>query len=170
MAPREPTKIGVQAAAVSHLNAGAMLCLSAIAVPVFLDTDTDSGHLVHQWARTYHYGHIILPAVCIATCGLYAYIGLNKRAARRKDWRICAAAGLATIAMVPFTWVIMTPTNNTLFRLKETSVSASEPPADLGAVRELVVRWSLLHATRSLFPLVGAVVGFRGLLHDLGVL
>jgi hypothetical protein len=147
-----------------------MLCLSAIAVPVFLDTDTDSGHLVRQWARTYHYGHIILPAVCIATCGLYAYIGLNKRAAGRKDWRTWAAAGVATIAMVPFTWVIMTPTNNTLFRLEAASVLASEPPADLGAVRELVVRWSRLHATRSLFPLVGAVVGFRGLLHDLGVL
>jgi hypothetical protein len=147
-----------------------MLCLSAIAVPVFLDTDTDSGHLVRQWSRTYHYGHIILPAVCIATCGLYAYIGLNKRAARRKDWRTWAAAGVATIAMVPFTWVIMTPTNNTLFRLEAASVLASEPPADLGAVRELVVRWSWLHATRSLFPLVGAVVGFRGLLHNLGVL
>lgn len=31
-------------------------------------------------------------------------------------------------------------------------------------------RWSWLHATRSLFPLVGAVVGFTGLLQDLGVL
>ncbi|KAJ5655729.1 hypothetical protein N7507_007679 [Penicillium longicatenatum] len=147
-----------------------MLCLSAISVPVFLDTNTDSGHLVRQWARTYHYGHIILPALCIATCGLYAYIGLNKRAVRGKGWRTCAAAGVATIAMVPFTWLIMTPTNNTLFQLEAASVSASEPPADLNAVRELVVRWSWLHATRSLFPLVGALVGFGGLLHDLSVL
>ncbi|RHZ59792.1 anthrone oxygenase tpcL [Aspergillus thermomutatus] len=82
----------------------------------------------------------------------------------------CAGSFGSWVHPDSFTWVIMTPTNNTLFRLEETSVSASEPPADLGAVREPVVRWSWLHATRSLFPLVGAVVGFRGLLHDLGVL
>jgi hypothetical protein len=59
----------------------------------------------------------------------------------------------------------MTPTNNTLFRLEETSESASEPPADLGcgAGAGLVVRWSWLHGTRSLFPLVGAVVDSRGI-------
>jgi hypothetical protein len=45
------------------------------------------------------------------------------------------------------------------------SISASEPPADLGccAGAGLVVRWSWLHGTRSLFPLVGAVVDSRGI-------
>ncbi|KAK4870172.1 hypothetical protein LT330_005226 [Penicillium expansum] len=143
-----------------------MLCLSAIAVPVFLDTDDTSSHLVRQWARTYYYGHIILPAICIATCGLYGYITLNKRAANRKHWPTYAAAGVTTLAMVPFTWVLMTPTNNTLFGLEKAS---SETAEDLGAVRRLVVTWSWLHVTRSLFPLLGAIVGFRGLLHDLGV-
>lgn len=148
-----------------------MFCLSAIAVPVSLDTNTDSGQLVRQWSRTYHYGHIILPAFCIATCSLYAYASFSRRGTGRKDWRIYAAAGIATIAMVPFTWVVMTPTNNTLFGLEEAALVADEAPADLDAVRELVVRWSWLHATRSFFPLIGAIVGFRGLLRDgLGVL
>ncbi|KAL2871732.1 anthrone oxygenase tpcL [Aspergillus lucknowensis] len=141
-----------------------MLCLSAIAVPVFLDTNADSGQLVRQWSRTYHYGHIMLPAFCIATCSLYAYAGLSRRATGRKDWGVYAAAGVATIAMVPFTWVVMTPTNNTLF-----SLEAASAPAELDAVRALVVRWSWLHATRSLFPLLGAIVGFRGLLRELGL-
>ncbi|KAL4926159.1 anthrone oxygenase tpcL [Aspergillus undulatus] len=144
-----------------------MLCLSAIAVPVFLDTDDTSSHLVRQWARTYHYGHIILPAVCIATCGLYAYITLSKRATSRKHWPTYAAAGVTTVAMVPFTWVLMTPTNNTLFGLEKASSETAED--EFGAVRQLVVTWSWLHVTRSLFPLVGAIVGFRGLLQDLEV-
>ncbi|KAJ5192641.1 Protein of unknown function DUF1772 [Penicillium cf. viridicatum] len=78
-----------------------MLCLSAIAVPVFLDTDDTSSHLVRQWARAYYYGHIILPAMCIATYGLYGYITLNKRATHRKHWLTYAAAGVTTLAMVP---------------------------------------------------------------------
>ncbi len=144
-----------------------MFSLSAIAVPVFLDTNTDSGQLVRQWSRTYHYGHIILPAFCIATCSLYAYASFS----RRKDWKLYAAAGVTTIAMVPFTWVVMTPTNNTLFGLEDAALSADqEALADLDAVRELVIRWSWLHATRSFFPLFGAIVGFRGLLRELGVL
>ncbi|KAL4985709.1 DUF1772-domain-containing protein [Aspergillus falconensis] len=159
-----PHQNGVQATAVIT---GAMLCLSAIAVPVFLDTDHTSSHLVRQWARTYHYGHIILPAVCIATCGLYAYITLTKRATGRKHWRTYAAAGMTTLAMVPFTWVLMTPTNNTLFGLEKASSETGED--DLGAVRQLVVTWSWLHVTRSLFPLVGAIFGLRGLLEDRGV-
>ncbi|KAJ5761820.1 uncharacterized protein N7511_005202 [Penicillium nucicola] len=143
-----------------------MLCLSAIAVPVFLDTDDTPSHLVRQWARTYYYGHIILPAACIATCGLYVYITLNKRATSRKHWLTYAVAGVTTFAMVPFTWVLMTPTNNSLFGLEQAS---SETTENLGAVQQLVVTWSWLHVTRSLFPMVGAIAGFRGLLQDLGV-
>lgn len=146
-----------------------MFCLSAIAVPVFLDTDTQSGHLLRQWARTYHYGHIILPAACIATCGLYAHVALAKRASGREHWRTYGTAAATTLAMVPFTWAVMTPTNNTLFRLEEAAVASSDPVADLAAAQALVVRWSWMHVARSLFPLIGAIVGFTGLLRDLGV-
>ena len=34
--------------------------LSLVAVPVFLDTDTQADHLVQQWARLYHYGHQLI--------------------------------------------------------------------------------------------------------------
>lgn len=74
---------------------------------------------------------------------------------------------MTTLAMVPFTRVLMTPTNNALFELEKASSETAD--GDLGAVRQLVVTWSWLHVTRSLFPLVGAIAGLRGLLEDLGV-
>lgn len=139
--------------------------LSLLAVPVLLDTDTKPSHLLAQFVQLYQYGHRTMPALAVATCLLYGYIARRKRATSR-SWLIHAVAGVATITMVPFTWLVMLPTNNTLFRLneeKETSLTAS---GDLVQVQELVLRWSRLHLIRSLFPLAGAIVGFKGLLQD----
>lgn len=143
------------------------MCLSGVAVPVFLDTNGDPTHLLRQWVRTYHYGHIYMPALCIATCGLYSYTAISKRAWKRKQWLTYALAAATTIAMVPFTWIAMAPTNNILFRL-ESLATSSLSVADISAVQDLVLKWSLLHVTRSLFPLVGAVLGFTGILQELG--
>ncbi len=150
------------------LSIGAMASLSMIAIPVFLDTNNNSAaatQLVRQWVRTYHYGHIILPGICIGACGLYGYAAFNARAVTVKSkprsgyWY--AMAAFATIAMVPFTWVIMTPTNNALFGMEFLQ------GANLSVVRALVVRWAWLHAARSLFPLLGVILGFRGLFEEL---
>ncbi|KAF2178416.1 DUF1772-domain-containing protein, partial [Zopfia rhizophila CBS 207.26] len=147
---------------------GAMMSLSAIAVPVFLDTNTSSTHLLRQWARLYHYGHIYMPAVCVAAASLYGYVALRQRVSNRKQWRIYAAAGVTTITMVPFTWLVMVPTNNTLFRLRELA-SATASAVDLSAVQKVVVRWAWMHVVRSLFPLVGAILGLVGVLQELGL-
>ncbi|KAJ5592636.1 hypothetical protein N7537_009540 [Penicillium hordei] len=137
-----------------------MVCLSGVAIPVFLDTDTDAAHLVRQWVRVYHYGHIYMPALCLATCGLYGYIALN-----RLQRRIYVLAGLSTIAMVPFTWIFMAPTNNTLFHLDGLDNLSS---IELAAVQDIVIRWSWLHLFRCLSPIVGVLLGFTGLLQELG--
>jgi len=149
-----------------------MMGLSIIVIPVFLETDIDPNptHLLRQWVRLYHYGHLYLPAVCIATCGLYGYTALSKRASSRKQWLMYTVAGATTITMIPFTWYMMAPTNNTLFRLEaEATASASASVADLSAVEELVVRWAWLHVVRSMFPLVGAILGLTGIQQELGL-
>ena len=144
------------------------MSLSAIGIPVFLDTNTESGHLLRQWSRLYHYGHMYMPAVSITVTGLYAYVAFRNYASHRKQWSIYAAAGAITITMVPFTWLIMTSTNNTLFRL-EALASAAASTVDLSFVQKIVVRWAWLHLFRSLFPLVGAILGLTGVLQELGL-
>ncbi|KAK0729558.1 hypothetical protein B0H67DRAFT_2282 [Lasiosphaeris hirsuta] len=143
-----------------------MMSLSAFVVPVLLDTNPDANHMVRQWARLYHYGHIYLPALCIATVGLYGLTAARRRSDKRPQWTRYALAGLSTVAMVPFTWLIMTPTNDTLFRLEAAALAGSAPAAELADVRDLVVHWAWLHATRSLSPLVGAYLGFTNLLGE----
>jgi Domain of unknown function (DUF1772) len=63
--------------------------------------------------------------------------------------------------MLPFTWFVMVPTNNELFRLEVASKVEPLVMGILGA-KELVVKWSWLHFTRSLMPLAGAVLGTVG--------
>lgn len=137
-----------------------MMSLSAFVIPVLLDTNTSPAHIVRQWVRLYHYGHIYLPALCIATCSVYG-ISAYQRACDGRNWRPYAFAALSTISMVPFTWIIMTPTNNILFALDK-STSA----IDLSYVRGLVVKWAWMHVTRSFTPLLGAYLGLAHLLQE----
>ncbi|EMD66891.1 hypothetical protein COCSADRAFT_33819 [Bipolaris sorokiniana ND90Pr] len=138
---------------------GTMLSLSAIAIPVYLDTLGTPAQLYSSWARTYHYGHLGLPAMSITTCLLYGIVAQKHKSANRQ-WRRYVLAALVTVTMVPFTWVFMTSTNNTLFGLHAESEAVGGSFSD---ARELVVHWSRLHLLRSLFPLAGAVIGIGGL-------
>ncbi|KAI6080420.1 hypothetical protein F4821DRAFT_59409 [Hypoxylon rubiginosum] len=139
---------------------GAMMSLSFIAVPVFLDTTAQAPQLFQQWARMYSYGHQALPTLAVGTCLLHLYTAVKRRGAK-KSWGIFAVAGVTTLIMLPFTWLVMTPTNNELFGL--VTLSKSEPGiAGIAGARELVARWAKLHLTRSFFPLAGAIFGAIG--------
>ncbi|KAH8807227.1 hypothetical protein F5884DRAFT_856810 [Xylogone sp. PMI_703] len=139
---------------------GAMMSISLLAIPVLLDTTTGPAHLFHQWVRVYHYGHQILPTMAVGTFLLYSYTSLKKRSAR-KSWSLFALAGIVTLSMLPFTWLVMVPTNDELFRLEV--VSQTEPLVkELVEAKELVVKWSWLHLTRSMLPLTGAIIGAIG--------
>ena len=103
-----------------------------------------------------------MPTLAIGTLLLYTYTCIRQRAAKR-PWGLFALAGATTISTVPFTWIVMVPTNNELFRLE--AVSKADPRGlNLPAVKELVVKWNWLYAVRSLLPLVGAVFGTSGTL------
>ncbi|KAB8304584.1 hypothetical protein EYC80_003963 [Monilinia laxa] len=170
MAPKSNSSlppVGVQAAAVvtGSFLTGAMVCLTGVVVPVFLDTDAESIHLLRHWVRLYHYGHIYMPAVCIGTVGLYGYSALNRRASESQEWAIYTVAAAITITMVPFTWIFMAPTNNILFGWEELA-TAETSVEELNIVQEVVVKWAWLHLARSAFPLIGAILGFKGILQE----
>lgn len=124
-----------------------------IAVPVVLDTASDSSQLLPQWARIFHYGHRIMPAMAAGTLLLYSYTSATQHGGQ-KDWRLLALAGVTTMSIAPFTWIFMRRTNCELFQL-----GAQPKAAEMERVRKLVVQWTWLHFTRSLLPLAGMVMG-----------
>jgi hypothetical protein len=141
-----------------------MMSLSLVAVPVFLDTTQTAGELYKQWARTYHYGHLGLPALSVSTFLFYGYTAWRKRKAGNKHWRSQLLAGVVTVLMVPFTWIVMVPTNDKLFALEAQARAGALQVGTLREAQELVTKWSVLHIARSLFPLAGTILGSAALL------
>lgn len=166
-----------------------MTALSTILLPVLLDTTLDPSQLLSQWVRTYHYGHISLPALSIAATSLYLFIAVSKyqshgdtQKSTCATWKRAVLAAFVTIVMVPFTWVFMEPVNSVLFGLdarggdqmidaemgfgmgylRGGSGNGTDGFVDavtMESVRGLVVRWGWLHLLRSCFPLLGSVLG-----------
>lgn len=130
-----------------------MMGISAVTVPAILDTSTISSDLLRQWARIYYYGHIIMPTIGVSVTSIYAFVALRKDFLKRGPFSIYGMAGATTITMVSFTWFVMAPTNNKLFQLLDTS------KVELDVVQNLIVKWACLHVIRSLFPLVGSLLG-----------
>lgn len=133
-----------------------MTSLSLVAVPVLLDSISSAPQLFHAWARMYHYGHQALPTMAVGTFSLWMYVAAKRRSAK-KPWRMSALAGLTTVFMLPFTWLVMVPTNNELFGLEAAGSEIGN--VTLGQAKELVVSWSWMHLARSVFPLGGAILG-----------
>lgn len=136
-----------------------MMSLCFIAVPVFLDTTQDAGQLYVQWARMYYYGRALLPILSILTFLLYVHVA-GRRWVTGRPWRSWISAGLISTLMIPFTWLVMSPTNDTLFAFEAVAKSGSGGVLPtLEEAQSLVAKWSTLHLIRTLFPLVGAIVG-----------
>lgn len=133
--------------------------ISMLEIPVLLDTTTQASQLVYQWVRVYHYGHRIYPTMAITTCLLYGYAAFSKHA-ENSPWKVFAVAGAMTLSILPFTWIFMLPTNNAIFRAQKQTESKRVPNWD--TAHKLVIRWSWLHAARTLLPLTGAILGLFG--------
>ncbi|EEA23446.1 conserved hypothetical protein [Talaromyces marneffei ATCC 18224] len=133
--------IGLQATAVvtGSFLSGAMMSLSLFAV------------------RMYHYGHMVPPTMAVGTFLLYSYTAIKKRRAKQ-PWRHWLIVGLTTLTMVPFTWLVMAPINNRLFGLQKGSL-AEPTVVTIAEAKELVIKWSRMHMTRSFMPLAGSVMG-----------
>jgi hypothetical protein len=137
-----------------------MMSLCFVMVPVLLDLATDPTLLVSQWRHMYWYGHKTMPVLAIGTFVLYASLCIQRSRARR-PWGTLALAAATTMTMLPFTWFIMAPTNNTLFKL-DAEGQLGSLSIEIEEAKELVVKWAWLHFTRCLFPLSGALIGTFG--------
>ncbi|KAI1424984.1 DUF1772-domain-containing protein [Xylaria sp. FL1777] len=151
------TTIRATAVITGSLLSGAMMSLSVVAVPVMVDTADHAPLLFRQWARMYYYGHQIMPSMGIATLVLYINAAM-KGYSMKKPWGMLAMAGVTTVCMVPFTWIVMAPGNDNLFRLEAASKTKSTT-VDFNEAKGLLVTWAWLHFVRTLFPLAGTIMG-----------
>jgi hypothetical protein len=142
---------------------GAMAALSLIAVPVLLDSAQSAPQLFHSWTRMYHYGHQAYPATAIGTLGLWSYAAAQRWSAK-KQWLPFALAGIVTVIMIPFTLIVIVPTNDKLFQLEAAGSVLGDVTFNDG--KDLIISWAWLHLARSVFPLAGSIIGAVSIFGD----
>jgi hypothetical protein len=136
---------------------GAMMSLSFITVPVLLSNSLSTAQLCAIWADMYIRGRSLLPTLAVGT--LAFYILAYARQQKPKRSKALILAGATTIAIAPFTWVFLAPTNTQLFGMYNESQQATASASEVGPAQDLIAVWSLLHIVRSLLPLFGAMIG-----------
>lgn len=83
-----------------------------------------------------------------------------------EKWKLFALAAVATGGMIPYTLVVMMPTNNALEAKEEKTRSlvknAAVDGAGDGSAGALLEKWKVMNLIRAFFPLTGAVLAFWG--------
>ncbi|KAJ6199395.1 hypothetical protein J3E72DRAFT_185724 [Bipolaris maydis] len=91
---------------------GSMISLSAMTIPILLETTTDAFQLLCQWTRVYYYGHHVLLGIAIWTFLSYTLVCFRRRkAVTSKLWHLLAVTVLSTVSIILFTLLIMKHTN-----------------------------------------------------------
>jgi hypothetical protein len=130
------------AALSAALFAGAALYINVAEHPSRLGLETRMAAL--QWAPSYRRATWLQAPLAILSllCGVAVWL-------LGGGWGWLVAAALVG-AVVPFTFLIIMPTNHKLLA-PDRDLSSSE-------TRELLVRWGRLHAVRTLLSLAGTMV------------
>lgn len=141
--------------------------LSLLGIPGLLSAPSPASprSLAQQWAGIYNRGKVLGPQTAVLSLLGYGYLAYtsssssNGPLASRSAWFVGAAA--LGLAIVPFTVLVMDPTNQALLR----AAGAQGPgeKVEETAVRALLERWRRLNLARSILPLVGATLGLWGL-------
>jgi hypothetical protein len=123
-------------------------------VPGLLAAPISGQNLAKQWMTIFETGKSQMPKVALLALFGYAYLAYDRHT-RGSPWAGYLTAGALTMAVVPFTLLLMSPTNDALI---EVATGAARATSD-EATRALLQKWKGLNAMRSLLPLAGALVG-----------
>jgi hypothetical protein len=107
---------------------------------------------VQQWNNIFARGKAFNPPVIIALSSVFGYLSYRSYSTDGRVWGQYATAAVLLPAVVPFTLVVLNPTNDQL-------ISAATVELSTETTRALLQKWGVLNALRSVFLFVGAGLG-----------
>ncbi|KAN0062973.1 hypothetical protein ACQY0O_004796 [Thecaphora frezii] len=113
-------------------------------------------HRLNLWARGYHAGKRTNPPFSLAAAIAY-FSSIYLRGPDRAK-RLYLIAGLLHLSAVPFTLLVIKPTNDRLFKLQK-AAEEDESTVDAAEADRLLGRWTWLHNARTLVTLAALAVG-----------
>ncbi|KAI1324427.1 DUF1772-domain-containing protein [Xylariaceae sp. FL0255] len=152
--------VGGVAAISGFFLTGAMMNIAILDVPVMLSVNKNSTALLSHWATLYEYGARLYPSISV-TVGLLYLLAIISNGRLGRPLGVYLAAVATTLSMIPFTLIVMMPTNDKLMGARNLAVE-DNVVVSLGEVDGLIGRWQMLHLLRCLFPLAGSLIGALG--------
>jgi hypothetical protein len=124
------------------------------------------------WLEVYDLGKLISPPVGAASSVLWGYLTYAAYSRKadglfRKSWHSYLAAGLLTFAILPWTLVIMMPSNKTLMEAAWKVQAGGADAIKLENYAELeksMELWGTLNWFRTVTPMVGGMIGLWAVL------
>ena len=138
----------------SKCDLGAIVSISALTIGVLQETVPPS-RLPASWKVLFNRGKTRGPAVALFAGLNYVYVAYSSFQSGG-GWMGFAVAGLLTLAIVPWTVLVMSGVNG---KLMDAADAVPRQNLEAKEVQWLMGRWSLLNAVRGLLPLIGGVVG-----------
>jgi hypothetical protein len=132
-------------------------------MPGLLSTPVPGDLLAQQWRAMFNMGKAAMPAIAVISVASYAYTAYD-RSKRHLYWTRYATAAALTVSIIPFTFIFMHPTNQSLLQIAGGGATAAVVNDD--SVRALITKWAGLNLIRSLLPLGGAIVGLWALVQE----
>jgi len=135
--------------------------------------NVSSAMMVRQWLYFYEAGKTQNPPLAVATTASLAYLAWtfreealrNRRVPASPVARLYGTAAVLTLAIIPFTLILMAGTNRSLIGLA-TKVEAAKGVAALDdkEVVQLLTRWNTYNLVRSSLPLLSALAACAAVL------
>lgn len=119
-----------------------------------------------QWRTIFDIGISSAPKVALASSTSFAYAAYalskqlpsSSKISASNPVYLMSAAAVTTVLIVPWTILMMLPTNDLL----DAKVAAAEAKADIkedSELTDLLKKWAGLNGIRSVFPLIAAISG-----------
>lgn len=128
-------------------------------------------HSLSIFREVYQAGKETAPPIALVSAGLSLFNGYrlySLAGSLTRSAQFAIAAAVLNIAIVPFTLLVIAPTNNHLFAREEAwregndEIKAKVLKSQPGLTTEsLMERWRVQNWTRSVFPLIGAVLAWQ---------
>ncbi|KAI4230870.1 MAG: hypothetical protein LQ349_005971, partial [Xanthoria aureola] len=144
----------------SSFLAGALYSISLLAIPAILVGKSNASLLASQWHSIFSVGQKVGPTLAILGTVNYLYVARGKYGSQydSRVWKSFVGAAVATMGIIPFTFIFLKPTNDVLLaQTAKTTLSERE-------VRALVEKWASLNLVRSGLLVIGTGLGLYGAL------
>ncbi|KAF1353902.1 hypothetical protein BDV97DRAFT_279548, partial [Delphinella strobiligena] len=156
---------GVCVAQVVGLTASAYLAgaIAGISFTTPAILDSPAPLLVKQWKKIFDSGKVVAPPLSIISAAIFG--GLAYREPKGSAaFTLYTVAAVLVPSIVPYTLLVMKPTNDKLNEKAESlaTTSLEDAAAEAGVAKEetahgLLDKWITLNLGRSLLPLIGTI-------------